>query len=76
MNAGDIYGNERRPLYFNAEAEKFNQLGFKAEELDLRDYFHNRDKLETVLDEYGLEQNMSFKTLSDGEDMVINTSVE
>lgn len=53
MNAGDIYGNEKRPSYFSAEAEKFNQLGFEAEELDLRHYFHNKGKLESVLSDYG-----------------------
>ena len=54
MNASDMYGNEKRPAYFNAEAEKFKQLGIEAEELDLRKYFLNKDRLQYVLREYGL----------------------
>ena len=52
MNAGDIYGNEKRPTYLIKEVEKFKQFNFEAEELDLRDYFTNPLKTEQ-LSKYG-----------------------
>lgn len=54
MNAGDMHGNKLRPFYFNAEADKFRQLGYEAEELDLREYFNDKDKLKSVLVKYSL----------------------
>jgi dipeptidase E len=54
QNAGDLYGNEKRSFYFGAEAKKFEQLGFEAEELDLRKYFNEKGKLKRVLSNYGL----------------------
>ena len=39
MNAGDAYGDEKRPIYLAKDVEKFKSLGHEAEELDLRDYF-------------------------------------
>lgn len=53
MNAGDIYGDEMRPIYLAKEVKKFRDWGFQAEELDLRDYFENPDKLKGTLNQYG-----------------------
>lgn len=54
MNAGDIYGNEKRPAYLAKEVEKMKAIGLSAEELDLREYFHNKDGLRNRLKNYGL----------------------
>lgn len=56
MNAGDIYGDAKRPIYLANEAEKLKVLGLSAEELDLRDYFSAGDSsaLRTKLESYGL----------------------
>ena len=35
MNAGDIFGNEKRPTYLVKEVDKFKQFGFTASELEL-----------------------------------------
>lgn len=53
MNAGDMYGDEKRPAYLAKEVEKFKQFGFIAEELDLRNYFDNNTALAEKLSEYG-----------------------
>ncbi len=56
MNAGDIYGDAKRPAYLADEVEKLKALGLSAEELDLRDYFSGSDSsiLRTKLESYGL----------------------
>ena len=53
MNAGDIFGNEKRPTYLVKEVDKFKQFGFTAEELDLREFFDKSDLLAEKLSEYG-----------------------
>ena len=53
MNAGDTYGNEKRPTYLANEVKKFKDFGFRAEELDLRDYFKSPELLRDKLVEYG-----------------------
>lgn len=53
MNAGDISGDEKRSAYLTKEVEKFEQFGFVAEELDLRDYFDKSMQLAEKLSEYG-----------------------
>ncbi len=53
MNAGDVYGNEKRPAYLSKEVEKFQQFSLVAEELDLRAYFNGGSELAKKLDEYG-----------------------
>jgi dipeptidase E len=53
MNAGDVYGDEKRPTYLVKEVEKFKSFGFEAEELDLRNYFKTPELLTDKLDEYG-----------------------
>lgn len=54
MNAGDNFGNEKRPMYLANETEKMKQIGFSAEELDLRDYFDDNESLKAKLESYGL----------------------
>ena len=54
MNAGDIYGNEKRPSYLANETAKMKELGLEAEELDLRDYYADNSSLKAVLESYGL----------------------
>lgn len=53
MNAGDVFGDEKRPAYLSREVEKFKKLGFTAEELDLRNYFGKKELLAEKLSEYG-----------------------
>ncbi len=53
MNAGDIYGDEKRPAYLSKEVEKFQQFSIVAEELDLRTYFDDGAGLARKLAEYG-----------------------
>lgn len=52
MNAGDLYGDEKRPTYLAEETEKFKKYGFLAEELDLRDYFVDGSQLAEKIAEY------------------------
>lgn len=54
MNAGDIYGNEKRPAYLANEIERMKAIGLTAEELDLRDYFDDNHPLKAKLEGYGL----------------------
>ncbi len=54
MNAGDIYGDEKRPMYLTNEVEKMKAIGLTAEELDLRDYFNDNEALKAKLESYGL----------------------
>lgn len=54
MNAGDIYGDEKRPEYLANEVMKFKALGLNAEELDLRKYFEDNTSLTKKLNDYGL----------------------
>lgn len=53
MNAGDIYGDEKRPLYLANEMQKFRNFGIESEELDLRDYFNHPELLGATLSDYG-----------------------
>lgn len=53
MNAGDIFGDEKRPAYLAKELEKFEKFGFNAEELDLREFFGKSELLAKKLAEYG-----------------------
>ena len=54
MNAGDGYGDERRPAYRQAYVRGLAGLGFSGEELDLRRYFRKPDALRTELSRFGL----------------------
>lgn len=54
MNAADQYGNEKRPIYLTKEIEKFNYIGYQAEELDLRDYFKDSSGLDSKLKQYDM----------------------
>lgn len=54
MNAGDIYGDTKRPDYLEKEVAKMRAIGLEAEELDLRDYFEDNTGLEDRLKHYGL----------------------
>lgn len=53
MNATDSYGDAKRPYYRDIEIEKFRNLGFTAEELDLREHFVDNAKLDERLGKYG-----------------------
>lgn len=54
MNAADVYGNEKRPMYLANEVEKMKAIGLTAEELDLREYFDDNETLHARLEKYGL----------------------
>lgn len=49
MNAGDIYGDSRRPVYRDKEIAKMNALGLEAEELNLRKLFDKAGELRAEL---------------------------
>lgn len=53
MNALDIYGS-RRPEQVEANVSSLAELGIPAEELDLRDYFGQPDRLREALVPVGL----------------------
>ena len=54
MNAADIYGDEKHPIYLAAEIEKMKVIELSADELDLRDYFNDNEALKAKLESYGL----------------------
>lgn len=54
LNAGDSYGDEKRPIYLAKEVEKFKSFGHEAEELDLRDYFDGQHDIVTKLEQYNM----------------------
>lgn len=54
MNAADVYGNEKRPMYLSNEVEKMKAIGLDAKELDLREYFDDNEGLRARLENYGL----------------------
>ncbi len=54
MSAGDFFGDVKRPAYLKIEKEDLGKLGIVAEELELRAYFGDPDKLAEKLPEYDL----------------------
>lgn len=53
-NASDFYPNTtERPQKILREINSLNELGFKAEELDLRNYFNKQDELQKVVSQFG-----------------------
>lgn len=52
-NAGDGFGSVDRPRYVEREIDDLVQLGFSAEELDLRDWFDRSDELAGHLASFG-----------------------
>jgi dipeptidase E len=54
LNAADNSDKERRAAYVNSQIEALASLGIDAEELDLRDYFDNNQKLAATLLSYDL----------------------
>lgn len=54
MNAGDIFGDEKRPQYFEAQVRELQKLGITSEELDLRKYFGKPEELSEKLKTYDL----------------------
>lgn len=53
MNAADVYDPATRPYYLEKEIASLAEIGLEGEELDLRDYFDDRDKLAVRLGQYG-----------------------
>jgi dipeptidase E len=53
-NAADGGDSARRQQYVEQQIVALHELGFKAEELDLRDYFDTTKNLEKALTKYGV----------------------
>ena len=51
-NATDLVTNEERVLKIRMENELLENLGFKTEEIDLRDYFSKEDELREALNNF------------------------
>jgi dipeptidase E len=54
MNAEDVFGPQHLPDRIEANKRALADLGIEAEDLDLRDYFNEPDKLKTELGRFGL----------------------
>lgn len=54
MNAVDFGDKERKALSTQNQIQQLNILGFKAKELDLREYSNKQDELEKLLSGVGL----------------------
>ncbi len=54
MNAADVFESNRRPLYVERERADLSAVGLTATELDLRDYFDQRDRLAQDLAAFGI----------------------
>ena len=51
-NAVDLVSDEERAIKLQMERDLLNGLGFKTEEIDLRDYFSKEDELRTILKDF------------------------
>src|SRR5690349_17776078 len=54
LNAGDVYGDANRSSYFAKFRDEFLSLGVSCEDIDLRKYFGDGDKLKKDLERFGL----------------------